>query len=137
VNLFFVKLGSGSKWKALITNDLKIGFNKLIETYHLRWNCEVFFKEVKQHLQIGRCQCNNFDSQIGDATLAMMQYIMLLLYKQMHYGQSPGSIFDLLSSQEEEKNTARYLAEMEIFCKIVNGIINEFITPNNKIPAVL
>jgi len=26
VNLFFVKLGSGSKWRAFITNDLKIGF---------------------------------------------------------------------------------------------------------------
>jgi len=33
VNLFFVKLGSGSKWKAFITNDLEIAFNKLMETY--------------------------------------------------------------------------------------------------------
>ena len=85
VNLFFVKLGSGSKWKAFITNDLDIGFNKLMETYHIRWSCEVFFKDGKQHLQLGKCQCNNFDSQIGSTTLAMMQYIMLLLYKQMHY----------------------------------------------------
>ena len=45
VNLFFVKLGSGSKWKAFVTNDLEIGFNKLIETYHIRWSCEVFFKD--------------------------------------------------------------------------------------------
>ena len=102
VNLFFVKLGSGSKWKAFITNDLEIGFNKLMETYHIRWSCEVFFKDGKQHLQLGKCQCNNFDSQIGSTTLAMMQYMMLLLYKQMHYGHSLGSIFDLLSSQAEE-----------------------------------
>ncbi len=120
VNLFFVKLGSRSKWKAFITNDLELGFNKLMETYHIRWSCEVFFKDAKQHLQLGKCQCNNFDSQIGAATLAMMQYIMLLLYKQMHFGQSIGSIFDLLSSQAEEENITRYL--MEIFWEIVHGI---------------
>ena len=120
VNLFFVKLGSGSKWKAFITNDLEIGFNKLMETYHIRWSCEVFFKDGKQHLQLGKCQCNNFDSQIGATTLAMMQYMMLLLYKQMHYGKSLGSIFELLSSQAEEENITRYL--LEIFWEIVNGI---------------
>jgi hypothetical protein len=120
VNLFFVKLGSGSKWKAFITNDLELGFNKLMETYHIRWSIEIFFKDAKQHLQLGKCQCNNFDSQIGAATLAMMQYIMLLLYKQMHFGQSIGSIFDLLSSQAEEENITRYL--MEIFWEIVHGI---------------
>ena len=120
VNLFFVKLGSGSKWRAFITNDLKIGFNKLMEIYHIRWSCEVFFKDAKQHLQLGKCQCNNFDSQIGATTLALMQYIMLLLYKQMHFGHSLGSIFDLLSSQAQQENITRYL--MEIFWEIVNGI---------------
>jgi hypothetical protein len=120
VNLFFVKLGSGNKWKVFLTNDLEIGFNKLMETYHIRWSCEVFFKDAKQHLQLGKCQCNNFDSQIGAITLAMMQYMMLLLYKQMHFGKSLGSIFDLLSSQAEEENITRYL--LEIFWEIVNGI---------------
>jgi hypothetical protein len=120
VNLFFVKLGSGSKWKAFITNDLELGFIKLMETYHIRWSIEIFFKDAKQHLQLGKCQCNNFDSQIGATTLAMMQYIMLLLYKQMHFGKSIGSIFELLSSQAQDENITRYL--LEIFLEIVNGI---------------
>ena len=38
----------------------------------------------------------------------------------MHYGQSLGSIFDLLSSQAQEENITRYL--LEIFWEIVNGI---------------
>ena len=50
----------------------------------------------------------------------MMQYIMLLLYKQRHYGQSLGSIFDMLSTQTQEENIARYL--MDIFWEIVHGI---------------
>ena len=91
-----------------------------METYHIRWSCEVFFKDGKQHLQLGKCQCNNFDSQIGSTTLVMMQYMMLLLYKQMHYRNSLGSTFDLLSSQAEEENITRYL--LEIFWEIVIGI---------------
>ena len=120
VNLFFVRLGSGSKWKVFITNDLDLTFTKLLEVYHIRWSIEVFFKDGKQHLQLGKCQCNNFDSQIGATTLAMMQYIMLLLYKQQHYGQSLGSIFDMLSTQTQEENITRYL--MDIFWEIVHGI---------------
>ena len=41
VNLFFVKLGSGSKWKVSLTNDLGLTFNKLIETYQIRWSIDV------------------------------------------------------------------------------------------------
>jgi|GEM_PF-6504340 len=120
VNLFFVRLGSGSKWKVFITNDLDLTFNKLLEVYHIRWSIEVFYKDGKQHLQLGKCQCNNFDSQIGATSLVMMQYIMLLLYKQQHYGQSLGSIFDMLSTQTQEENITRYL--MDIFWEIVHGI---------------
>jgi len=146
VNLFFVKLGSGSKWKAFITNDLDLGFNKLMETYHIRWSVEVFFKEAKQYLQLGKCQCNSLDSQIGATTLSMMQYIMLILYKQMHYGKSTGSLFDLLSSQAEEENITRYL--LEIFWEIVNGIgeilkvdcmelLGEMIRDNDKAEEIM
>ena len=120
VNLFFVRLGSGSKWKVFLTNDLGLTFNKLIETYQIRWSIEIFFRDAKQHLQLGKCQCNNFDSQIGATTLVMMQYIMLLLYKQMHYGKTLGSIFDMLSTQAQEENLTRYL--LDIFWEIVNGI---------------
>ncbi len=38
----------------------------------------------------------------------------------MHYGNSLGCIFDMLSSQAEEENITRYL--LEIFWEIVNGI---------------
>jgi hypothetical protein len=120
VNLFFIKIGKGGKWKCLVTNDLDLSFRKLMEIYHIRWSIEVFYKDAKQYLQLGKCQCNNFDSQIGSATLAMMQYIMLLLYKQMHYGQSLGGVFDLLGTQAQQENITRYL--MELFWEIVNNI---------------
>jgi len=117
LNMFFIRIGSGTKWKCMVTNDLNLSFNKLMEIYHIRWSIEVFYKDAKQYLQLGKCQCNNFDSQIGAATLVMMQYIMLLLYKQMHYGQSLGSIFDMLGTQVQQENISRYL--MELFWEVI------------------
>lgn len=120
VNLFFVKLGASDKWKLLLTNDLQLTFNKLMEVYQVRWSIEVFFKDAKQYLQLGKCQCNNFDSQVGATTIAMLQYIMLLLYKKRHYQYSLGSIFDVISTQAQDENISKYLAELfwEIVIKI-------------------
>ena len=50
----------------------------------------------------------------------MMQYFMLLLYEQMHYAQSLGSIFDMPGTQVQEEKISRYL--LEIFWEIVNVI---------------
>lgn len=124
LNMFFIRIGNGTKWKCLVTNDLNLSFNQLMEIYHIRWSIEVFFKDAKQYLQLGKCQCNNFDSQIGAATLAMMQYIMLLLYKQMHYGQSLGSIFDMLGTQAQQENISRYL--LELFWELIVRIGKNF-----------
>ena len=110
-----------NRYYEFLTNSFEITAEEVAFLYKKRWGIEIlFFKDAKQHLQLGKCQCNNFDSQIGAATLTMMQYIMLLLYKQMHFGQSLGSIFDLLSSQAQEENITRYL--MDIFWEIVNGL---------------
>lgn len=120
LNLFFIKIGKGGNWRCLLTTDLKLDFNKLMEIYHIRWSIEVFYRDAKQHLQLGKCQCNNFDAQIGATTIAMIQYIFLLLYKQMHYGQTLGSVFDLISTRVQEDNITKYL--MELFWVIVDQI---------------
>ena len=146
VNLFIVRIGKSGKWRMFLTTDLEISFNKLMEIYHIRWSIEVFFKDAKQYLQLGKCQCNNFDSQIGAATICMMQYIMLLLYKKIHYGYSLGSIFDQLSSQAQEDNISKYLAELfwEIvtkICTILNidcfDLFEEIISDNERANEIL
>lgn len=120
LNLFLIKIGKGGSWRCLITTDLKLDFNKLMEIYHIRWSIEVFFRDTKQHLRLGKCQCNNFDAQIGATTIAMMQYILLLLYKQMHYGQTIGSLFDLISTRAQETNITKYL--IDLFWQIVDQV---------------
>jgi len=53
----------------IITNELG-----LFENNGHPFLNEINFKQLR-YTQLGKCQCNNFDSQIGSAALAMMQYI--------------------------------------------------------------
>ncbi|MCP4264780.1 MAG: transposase, partial [Candidatus Brocadiaceae bacterium] len=92
VNLFLVKMGRQKNWRMLVTTDLSLSFPKLIEIYKIRWTIEVFFKECKQNLYLGKCQSTDFDAQIADTSLSLIRYIMLSHYERLHYGVTIGGL---------------------------------------------
>jgi hypothetical protein len=93
VKLFFSRYSKRSKWHLLLTTDLSLTFNKAIEIYNIRWSIEVFFKEAKQYLKLGKSQANDFDAQIADVTISMMQYIILTLHKRFQAYETLGELF--------------------------------------------
>lgn len=91
IKLFFSKQGKNGKWKVFLCTDTKLSFINMLEIYQIRWTIEVFFKESKQLLGLGRCQSNNFDAQIADTTITMVQYILLTMkYRVEHYESMTG-----------------------------------------------
>ena len=106
VNLFLVKFGQKGTWRILVTNDLSLGFVKMMEIYQLRWSIEVFFKECKQYLNLGKSCSSDFDGQVADATIAMIQHIMITFYKRMNYQQSFGELFKEVSNEMIESSLA-------------------------------
>lgn len=94
VKLFFSRQGVNGKWKVFITTDTAISFIRMIEIYQIRWTIEVFFKESKQLLGLGKCQSNDFDAQIADTTISMLQHIMLTLRYRFDCYESKGALFD-------------------------------------------
>lgn len=98
IKLFFSKQGKNGKWKVFLCTDTKLSFIKMIEIYQIRWTIEVFFKESKQLLGLGRCQSNSFDAQVADTTITMVQHILLTMrYRVEHYESMAG----LFSSVKE------------------------------------
>lgn len=121
VNLFFVRMGKCKTWHLLLTSDLDIGFVKLMEAYQIRWGIEVFFKESKQYLNLGSCQSVNFDAQIAETTISMMQHIMLSYFKRLNYQQSIGGLFQEIAHEIVELDLITRLIGifwelMEILC---------------------
>lgn len=120
VNMFFIRMGRSTTWRLLITTDLSLSFKRLLEIYQIRWSIEVFFKECKQYLNLGKCYSSDFDAQIADTTLSMIQYVLLSYYKRTHYQQSIGGLFKELSQSIIEESL------QQVFIELFNALIELF-----------
>jgi len=121
INLFLVKFGQNGTWRLLVTNDLNMNFTKAMEVYQLRWSIEVFFKECKQYLNLGGSLSSDFDAQIADTTLSMIQYIMLTFFKRMNHQQSFGEIFKDISDEMIESTLVETIWELFIEVMVILG----------------
>lgn len=93
VKVFISKRGKRGAWHTILTTDTKLNFTKAMEIYSIRWTIEVFFKETKQLLGLGKCQSTNFDVQVAQTTIIMMQYLLISLKHRMEAYETIGGIF--------------------------------------------
>lgn len=112
VKIFLIKFGRHAQWRMLVTTDTKMSFTRIVEVYQIRWTIEVFFKESKQLLYLGKSQSRDFDGQLVDITLSLVRYIFLSYYERTHYGMTIGGIFRELSQMAVEENL---LADIRFF----------------------
>lgn len=99
IKLFFSRFTSNKKWVCLLTTDLAMSYIKAIETYAIRWNIEIIFKECKQLLGLGKCQANDFDAQIAHTTSVFITHSILAYYKYREDYQTLGELYRTIESQ--------------------------------------
>jgi hypothetical protein len=127
IKMFFSKQGKNGKWRVFITTDTSLTFIKMIEIYQIRWTIEVLFKECKQLLNLGKCQSNDFDAQIAETTLTLVQYIMLTLKYRFDTYESKGALFvELQNSIQEYRLNERlwglFLEILKLIEEIFDGV---------------
>lgn len=83
VKLFFYRFGRKGIWKALLSTDTLLTPYKAYQTYSMRWSIEVCFHECKSLLNLGKCQCRDFGSQIAAISLNILQYNLLSYVKEV------------------------------------------------------
>lgn len=120
VKIFFSKTSKRGQWHGLLTTDLELNFDKAYKTYATRWTVEVFFKESKQYLGLGKCESQDFDAQIAHTTLCMLQYNILSTVKRFDKYETLGQLFR--QSQRETLeitiNERIWLIILEIVAKL-------------------
>lgn len=131
INLFFVKMGKCNSWKLLITTDLAMGFQKLMDVYQIRWSIEVFFRESKQYLNLGKSKSTCFDAQIADATISLVQYTVLSFHQRISdYGSFDGvfasALEDAMQSSIASELQRLFWVILEMFCDNAGVDIFEF-----------
>lgn len=93
VKLFFSRTSKRGSWHLLLCTNTNLAASIAYEIYAIRWSIEVFFKESKQHFQMGKSQARDFDAQIADVTISMIQYNIFSLAKRFSDYETLGELF--------------------------------------------
>ena len=68
----------------------------------MRWSIEVSFHECKSLLNLGKCQCRDFGSQIASISLNVLQYNLLSYVKRFESYETIGGLFKEITAQTIE-----------------------------------
>jgi hypothetical protein len=117
VKLFYIRYKNAKNWTLLLTTDLSLSFAQAMELYQVRWSIEVMYKECKQYLRLGKAQNTDFYGQTADATLTLITYTILTLYKRFEAYETPGALFGNTQREILEKTLCEKIAV--VFIKIV------------------
>ena len=116
VRVFITKRGVNGAWHTMISTNTNLTFIRTMEIYNIRWSIEVFFKEAKQLLGLGKSQSTNFDVQIAQTTVSMIQYLLVSLKYRMEAYETIGGMFKDIKQDyiEHNLNERLLLAIIEI-----------------------
>jgi len=119
VQLVFLQTGR-NKWILFLSTHVKAKPLSLIETYQIRWTIEVFYKQSKQLLGLGKCQANDFDAQIAHASLSILRYNLLarIKTKSEHFGI--GTLFRSINQSIPNPNIVDRI--IKIFYRMLNMV---------------
>lgn len=67
---------------AIITNQLEWGYNTIAELYKKRWDIELFFKAIKQNLQVKTFLGTSENAVKSQIYVALISYLLLELIKR-------------------------------------------------------
>jgi len=125
------KLPPQPKWAAFFTTDVTLAAAEVIKKYMCRWAIEVFFKEAKTFLGLGKDQSRTFAAQVCATTLTFLRFnVLAFLRAQRHAGQTIGGLFrelaeeiGLLTFQE------KIIAHFRKFLLMTLALINQSLAP--------
>lgn len=112
VKLYFCRFPYQKDWKLYLSTDESLGLVEMLEVYSVRWTIEVFFKEAKQQLRLGKCQSQNFDAQISHVTTTYILYTFLAYFRRINDYETLGGLFEEIKDEMMEKNIAERLWDL-------------------------
>lgn len=100
VRILFVSDGK-KQWHAFLCTDLEMSASEILDYYTKRWAIEVFFKDAKQMLRMGKEQSRTFDAVIASHSIVMIRYLLLVYITNKKKISGPiGPLFREISEQQ-------------------------------------
>ena len=95
VRLVYVrKRGKRKEYLVLLSTDMSLSEEKIIQTYGKRWQIEVFFKVCKSYLRLTKeCHSTSYDAVVAWNAIVLSRYMMLAVDKRLE--EDPRSFGEL------------------------------------------
>ena len=101
VKMVFVRHRHKIDWLAIVSTKTALPAEEIVRIYGKRWDIEVFFKMLKQHLNLEKeAQLRDYDGIVGHTTIVMIRYIFLAVEQRCHDDQRTiGGLFFACSKE--------------------------------------
>ena len=101
VRILFISDGK-KDWHALLSTDTELEASEILHYYARRWAIEVFFKDAKQMLYMGKEQSNTFDAAVACYSMVMIRYLLLVYILSKRRINGPlGPLYRELSDENQ------------------------------------
>jgi hypothetical protein len=125
VHVVFVRHRTNkNEWLAILTTDLTLTVEEVIQIYAMRWDIEVFFKCTKSLLRLQKeFQGRSYDLLISHTTIVFSRYILLAWqHRQSTDSRSFGGLFYLLC---DEVGTLDWAIALQQLLDLINEIVSK------------
>jgi hypothetical protein len=117
VKIVFVRHRHKRDWLAIVSTKTALPAEEIVRIYGKRWDIEVFFKMLKQHLNLEKeAQLRDYDGIVGHTTIVMMRYIFLAVEQRCHDDQRTiGGLFFACSKEIRDLSLIEALQRLLAF----------------------
>ena len=119
----------------IVSTDLHISDDEIIETYKRRWDIEQGYKELREHFGFGKEENRIYEALIARITLSMFSYnIVSYINRINHEPQTIGGLF-----KDLECELSTLAIAMQAFIAILDEIakIEEVVNRNEDFTAII
>lgn len=114
VKIVFVRHRHQRKWLTILSTKIDLADEEIVRIYGKRWDIEVFFKMLKQYLNLEReTQLRDFDGIIGHITITMSRYVFLAFEQRCHDDpRTLGTLFYAFSEEQLDLSLAEAMERL-------------------------
>ena len=138
VKLVFVRNRNNRQdYLILVSTDVNLSEEEIIQTYGKRWNIEVFFKMCKSYLKLGKeSRTMSYDAMTAHVSVVLAKYMLLSLEQRRKIDKR--SIGELFYVSCDELQDLQYMdAMVMVLKKLVSMITENWLFLENELNAML
>ena len=117
VKIVFVRHRQKRGWLAILSTEIELSAEEVVQIYGKRWDIEVFFKMTKHYLKLEKeVQLRDYDGLIGHATIVMLRYLFLAFEQRLH--DDPRTLGTLFHACADEMKDLSILDALQRIMKL-------------------